>query len=231
LPHYFTIHTFDKDNDNLFHVDFVYYASSLRAKVFKLESIERSEVRIIAGNISPAIITSSSCAASMILLELFKLLITDNINIIKNVYGNLGMGSLSFIKTSPADNKWLNVKDEMLNYQFADEKMTIWDKITMNSQMKLHEIVEILQGKYKKMVGNVFVKSQEGENPIYEVNKKNNKNSQRWEKNLQMTIEEICHDIIEKGSKNMFLELKVFGFDSEKKNITYVFPKIKYYVM
>eukprot|EP00479_Gromia_sphaerica_P005424 TRINITY_DN16463_c0_g1_i1.p1 TRINITY_DN16463_c0_g1~~TRINITY_DN16463_c0_g1_i1.p1 ORF type:complete len:478 (-),score=82.14 TRINITY_DN16463_c0_g1_i1:133-1566(-) len=69
---------FQKD-ENLesknYHMDFVYFASILRARNFNISGVTRSDCRKIAGHVDPAVSIASSVISSLMSVEFYKLLI------------------------------------------------------------------------------------------------------------------------------------------------------------
>jgi ubiquitin-activating enzyme E1 len=63
---------FEKDNDSNFHIDFIYAAANLRADNYNIPKIARHEVKSIAGNIAPAIATSTVMIAGAVMNEVIK---------------------------------------------------------------------------------------------------------------------------------------------------------------
>uniref|UniRef100_A0A5K4EB59 Putative clathrin coat associated protein ap-50 n=1 Tax=Schistosoma mansoni TaxID=6183 RepID=A0A5K4EB59_SCHMA len=70
--------TFEKDDDNLAHVDFVTSAANLRATMYSLPITARHVVKRIAGRIVPAIATTTATVAGLVCLELLKYVINNN---------------------------------------------------------------------------------------------------------------------------------------------------------
>ena len=64
---------FDKDDIASDPVNFIVAASNIRSSVFGIPPIDRLSVRKIAGNILPAIITTTSAAAGLACIELIKI--------------------------------------------------------------------------------------------------------------------------------------------------------------
>lgn len=64
--------TFEKDDDDNFHVDFITAASNLRATNYGIAPVDRATSKRIAGRIIPAIVTSTAVAAGLAVLELLK---------------------------------------------------------------------------------------------------------------------------------------------------------------
>lgn len=65
--------SFEKDNDENQHMDFVVAASNLRAANYKIPPADKLKSKLIAGKIQPAIATSTSIVSGFASLELYKI--------------------------------------------------------------------------------------------------------------------------------------------------------------
>lgn len=63
---------FEKDDDTNFHIQFITSASNLRAMNYGIATADRHRTKQIAGKIIPAIATTTSLAAGLACLELYK---------------------------------------------------------------------------------------------------------------------------------------------------------------
>jgi ubiquitin-activating enzyme E1 len=66
--------SFEKDDDTNFHMEFVSSLANLRARSYQIEEVDKFKAKITAGNIIPAIATSTAIAAGLVCLEFYKLL-------------------------------------------------------------------------------------------------------------------------------------------------------------
>jgi hypothetical protein len=64
--------SFDKDNFSLKHIDFIKTTANLRSNIYNLKEVDFLETQRIAGNIIPAIATTTSLIAGFVSLELLK---------------------------------------------------------------------------------------------------------------------------------------------------------------
>lgn len=65
--------SFEKDDLSLGHVQFVMFASNLRSQNYALQALDQLQVQKIAGNIVPALATTTSLVAGMVSLEVMKI--------------------------------------------------------------------------------------------------------------------------------------------------------------
>ncbi len=66
--------SFEKDDDTNFHMEFISSLANLRARSYQIEEVDKFKAKITAGNIIPAIATSTAIAAGLVCLEFYKLL-------------------------------------------------------------------------------------------------------------------------------------------------------------
>jgi ubiquitin-like 1-activating enzyme E1 B len=75
--------TFDKDDDDT--LDFVAASASLRSHIFGIQARSKFDIKQMAGNIIPAIATTNAMAASLSVLQAFKVL-KDELPKARNVF-------------------------------------------------------------------------------------------------------------------------------------------------
>ena len=64
---------YEKDTTDANQINFICYSSNLRAKNYNIENLEKIKIKIIAGKIIPALITSTSSVAGLLALQLYVL--------------------------------------------------------------------------------------------------------------------------------------------------------------
>eukprot|EP00795_Rhopilema_esculentum_P005943 gene5943-11291_t len=91
--------TFEKDDDTNSHIDFITAASNLRAEMYSIDSADRYKTKRIAGNIIPAIATTTAAIAGLATIELVKIIAKNPVKQMRNYYINLAVPIV--VKTTP----------------------------------------------------------------------------------------------------------------------------------
>lgn len=94
---------FEKDDEANGHVDFVAAASNLRAICYGIAPVDVMETRRVAGNIVPAMITTTSLVSALSCVELLKLVKQVPLTRHRNAFVNLALPFFAFTQPVPAE--------------------------------------------------------------------------------------------------------------------------------
>jgi len=144
---------FEKDDDELGHVQWISLCSNMRNFQYSIPQTDLWEVRKIAGNIIPALITTTSLISGFQILEfirVLKLYKSDkylnkeshkDIDMYKNRFVNLNINYCDGINPSP-----------FVNYKLEDEKnISIWTNFK-TSHINTDQIINQIESETKKKI-------------------------------------------------------------------------------
>lgn len=134
---------FEKDNDENFHIDFVSAASNLRASSYNIPTVDRLKAKLIAGNIIPAIVTTTACVTGLVCIELYKLFqpqVRAKVENFRNTFLNLAL---------PVVQQSEPIPPPKLSY--LDKKYTLWDRIDvhLSPEATLAELLDFFEKEHQ----------------------------------------------------------------------------------
>ena len=141
---------FEKDEDENYHINFILSFSNLRASNYYIDTTDFLTVKEIAGNIIPAIASTTAAVTGIACLQIYTLLQTDNIKSFKNITLNLAVNVFDlctpegkrFIKSTPKTERSAAKRVIPNDY-------TIWDKLDLyGPNLKIKNIVDYFKIQY-----------------------------------------------------------------------------------
>jgi ubiquitin-activating enzyme E1 len=146
----FVVEEFEKDNDANSHMAFIASAANIRALNYQIEPQNTMALKKIAGNIIPAIATTTAMICGFVALEMYKVhaiapkTITDFrfaiINLAINMY-SLSEPRPCQVQTCPANG----------------EKYSLWTTWQINGYLTLGEFIQEVKRKYKVNIDVVTI--------------------------------------------------------------------------
>lgn len=97
-------HDFEKDDDDNFHIDYLTIATNLRSWNYNIRETSRSEVKVVAGRIIPALATTTAMVCGLVDIEFCKLVLgLQNLGNSKFLQSNINLatGSEAFSVFNP----------------------------------------------------------------------------------------------------------------------------------
>ena len=129
--------SFEKDDDTNFHMEFISSLANLRARSYQIDEVDKFKAKITAGNIIPAIATSTAIAAGLVCLEFYKLLQEKKGEDFRN--SNFNIGASFYQMFEPEFVKPL---------QHGALKWTQWDRwVIEDSEITLGGVFDFLKAR------------------------------------------------------------------------------------
>ena len=209
---------FEKDNDANHHVFFINICSNLRANNYRIPTTDELKTKMIAGKIIPAIASTTAAITGFSCMQLYTLLITDDISQVKNCC--LDTSFNYFQINNPADP--VHMKDKQYNIIFdgptkaIPSGWTVWDIIDIKGPMTCQQLFEYFQKEYDVKITTVLAN---GKTIIF-MFMPNSK------KKLNRKIDEIYENDYGLQVIENYLWLEING---KKDNFDVVMPKMRYY--
>lgn len=121
---------FEKDDDSNNHVAFITAMSNCRCLNYGIKPISRNRTKGIAGNIIPAVATTTSLVAGFISLELYKYFQEKNLESYNNYFLNLSLNLI--VPSDPISPEITKI---------GERKTTIWDKFSYTLDSSLQQFI------------------------------------------------------------------------------------------
>lgn len=125
-------HDLKLDDDSNFQLDYLLAMANLRAENYEIDIAERYEVKRIAGNVLPAIVTTSAIVSGLVSLEIYKLVQEHtNMEYFKNAFINTALSLLILCEPTPVKKQ-----------KYLDHEFTLWDRFELQGDMTLEEFID-----------------------------------------------------------------------------------------
>lgn len=143
---------FEKDDDSNSHIDFVNACSNLRATNYSIENASRMESKRIAGRIVPAIATTTVTVASLVSLELIKIVMNSIKELPSESFRcttlNLALPMYAMAEPGPARKIKIT----------GNAYYTVWDSWSIRKpDITLQQFCDHFGKKFNLQVGGIFL--------------------------------------------------------------------------
>jgi ubiquitin-activating enzyme E1 len=209
---------FDKENDENYHINFILSFSNLRANNYNIEKTEFLNAKEIAGNIIPAIASTTAAITGITCLQIYTLLQTDNLRSFRN--SDFNLGTSLFDLYIPEEKRY--IRDYINNKNILEKKAipgeyTIWDKIDIVGPNKtVRNFVDVFKEKYNIDIDYINYGNYTLASPI-----------DGDEDELDKTIEELLKETTKLHENAKYIKLEISGSYEDVEVST---PAIRYII-
>jgi len=123
---------FDKDDD--LHIDLVWSAAVIRAKNYKIPVVDRMEAKRVVGRIIPAIATTTAAATGLVMLELYKCVLSER-RVLEHFRAsnfNLAVNAYASFEPKPCHKI----------QRFRDMDCNLWTVITLKGDLTVEDVLK-----------------------------------------------------------------------------------------
>lgn len=201
---------FEKDDSTNFHMEFITAASNLRATCYDIPTANMYKTKGIAGNIIPALATTTSIVAGLVTLELYKIIHGHNtVEQYRNTFMNLALPFVSFSEPMPAKK-----------LQYNDKEYTLWDYYDIEKDITLQEFIDYFDKEYDMEIDTIFY----GSLVLYGWMTNTNTKAKR----LPMKISEIIESMTKKPLLEKSITLSIDITDEDENDEPIEVPMVRY---
>lgn len=141
---------FDKDNDKNNQINFILSFSNLRAKNYNINGCDFLKAKEVAGNIIPAIASTTSAITGLNCIQIYTLIQTDNIRLFRS--GAFNLGTSEFDLFIPEEKRFIkNIPKTKTSpeYKVIPKEFTAWDKIDIKGpNIKISTLIKYFKNNY-----------------------------------------------------------------------------------
>ena len=146
---------FEKDIDSNNHINFIHICSNLRARNYGIEECDRLKTKLIAGKIIPAVSSTTSAITGFTSSQIYTLLQTNDINILKDIRFNIATNTY-FILNPPEVSGKTEIQGRRGLILAVPKNFTCWDHIEIKGPKTIKEFFKYVKDKYKINVKGMY---------------------------------------------------------------------------
>ena len=211
---------FEKDNDDNYHINFILSFSNLRAKNYYIEPSNFLNVKEVAGNIIPAIASTTAAVTGIVCLQIYTILQTNDINSLKNISFNLAVSEFDLF--TPEEKRYIKdipKTERSSGIKAIPGKFTIWDKIDIyGPNLSAKKIIEYFKKNYNVNIENINFGETTLSSTILD-------EEEDLEKSIETLMRENTKFVI--NEKTKYIQLEITGtYDDGEYNIS--MPTLRY---
>ena len=208
---------FEKDNDENNQINFICSFSNLRAQNYNIKKCSFLKAKEVAGNIIPAIASTTAAITGLSCLQIYTLVQTDNIRLLRCGAFNLATSEFDiFIPEEKRYIKNIPKKKDSPEYKVIPKEFTVWDKIDIiGPNITIRNLLEDFKMKYNVDIDYINYENQILASPS------------ESDENMEETIEKLIQDKFGKSinDKLKYLKIDITGSIGDCEILT---PTIRY---
>jgi ubiquitin-activating enzyme E1 len=147
---------FEKDHDGNHHIDFITATSNIRATSYQIPNADKFKTKMIAGNIIPAMVTTTSLVTGFVGLEMIKYVAGEK-RLVKyrNAFINIALPMFSFSDPISCGGKTYKKPDG------TTITWTIWDKLLVDEgrSLTVKDLVAVTEARYSLTINMITLTS------------------------------------------------------------------------
>jgi ubiquitin-activating enzyme E1 len=178
---------FEKDFDPNGHIDFIAFTSNARATNYKIDTLPRYRIKIIAGGIIPAIATTTAMVAAANAIEIYKRLLEVPFESTRNFFSNLAIPIFMFSEPLPPMVHRDKEYDEILlgPVKALPPKHNTWSRFDIEGPQTLNQIDAHLKASFGFKMSSVVL----GKTTLFSTY------DPKLDYHLEMTVEQILVEL------------------------------------
>ena len=192
---------FDKEDDENYHINFILSLSNLRANNFNIEKTDFLNVKEIAGNIIPAIASTTAAITGISTLQIYTLLQTDDLYSFKNC--DLNLATSQFDLYFPEEKRYIGEtinNENIVENKVIPKEFSVWDKIDIKGPNKtIKNIVDYFKDNYNVDIDYINYKNYTLVSLLDD------------DKDLDKTIESLIEKYVILNRKTKYIKLEISG--------------------
>jgi len=202
---------FEKDNDENYHINFILSFSNLRASNYFIEPSNFLTVKEIAGNIIPAIASTTAAVTGIACLQIYTLLLTDDIKYFKNISFNLAVSGFD-LSTPEEKRTIINIPktERSAAIQVIPREYTVWDKMDLyGPNLKIKNIIDDFKNKYNVEIDYINYKN----DILFSNFKDEDEDEEEEDEDLDKSVEDLIKEKTKfnLNEKSKYVELEITG--------------------
>ena len=221
---------FEKDDDENFHINFILSFSNLRASNYYIEPTNFLTTKEVAGNIIPAIASTTAAVTGIACLQIYTLLQSNDIKLFKNISFNLAISQ--FDLSTPEEKRYFTdipETEKRAAIKMIPRQYTVWEKIDFaGPKLKAKNILEYFKDKYNVKIENINF----NETTLISTTINEDEDEDTDDvKNLEKSIEELINEKTDFhiNNRTKYIQLEINGCDiNDQFDIST--PTIRYYL-